>query len=54
MNAIWIGSGITDQFTIKSSTYNKETRAQIPFDFGYIIDRGVARRIKVLDFYSKD
>jgi hypothetical protein len=54
INAIWIGSGITDQFTIKSSTYNKQTRSQIPIDFGYNIDRGNARFIKVLDFYTKD
>ena len=54
INAIWIGSGITDQFTIKSSTYNKQTRSQIPVDFGYNVDRGNARFIKVLDFYSKD
>ena len=54
INAIWIGSGITDQYTIKSSTYNKETRSQIPSDFGYNVDRGVARQIKVLDFYTRD
>ena len=54
INAVWIGSGITDQFTIKSSTYNKQTRSQIPIDFGYNIDRGNARFIKVLDFYTKD
>ena len=52
--AIWVGSGITDQFTIKSSTYNKETRAQIPNDFGYNVDRGQAKNIKVLDFYTEE
>ena len=54
INAIWIGSGITEQFTIKSSTYNKETRSQIPNDFGYNVNRGVSTQIKVLDFYTKD
>jgi len=54
LSAIWIGSGITEQFTIKSSTYNKETRSQIANDFGYNIDRGMAKLIKLLDFYSKD
>ena len=29
---IWIGSGITEQYTIKSSTYTKETRSQIEND----------------------
>ena len=51
---IWVGSGITDQFTIKSSTYTKETRSQIDNDFGYNVDRGNARYIKLLDFYTKD
>ena len=54
INAIWIGSGITEQFTIKSSTYNKETRAQIPNDFGYNVTRGVSTQIKLLDFYTKN
>lgn len=52
--AIWIGSGITEQFTIKCSTYNKETRSQIPNDFGYNVDRGNATLIKLLDFYNND
>ncbi len=52
--AIWIGSGITDQFTIKSSTYNKETRAQIATDFGYNVERGACTLIKVIDFYTEE
>ena len=52
--AIWLGSGVTDQYTIKCSTYNKETRSQIEIDFGYNIFRGSAKLIKVLDFYSED
>ena len=51
---IWAGSGITDQFTIKSSTYTKETRGQIENEFGFIIERGNAKLIKMLDFYTKD
>ena len=54
INAIWVGSGVTEQFTIKSSTYNKQTRSQIPNDFGYNIIRGNAIFIKLLDFYSKN
>ena len=52
--AIWVGSGLTEQYTIKSSTYTKETRSQITNDFGYNIDRGTAKLIKLLDFYSND
>ena len=54
INAIWAGSGITEQFTIKSSTYNKETRSQIANDFGYNVRRGNCTLIKMLDFYSKN
>ena len=54
INAIWGGSGITDQYTIKSSTYTRETRAAIPNDFGYNVDRGNATLIKLLDFYTED
>ena len=54
INAIWVGSGITDQYTIKSSTYTRETRAAIPNDFGYNVDRGNATFIKLLDFYTED
>ena len=54
INGIWIGSGITEQFTIKSSTYNKETRNPIPNYFGYNVTRGTAILIKILDFYTKD
>ena len=52
--AVWIGSGITEQFTIKCSTYNKETRSQIPNDFGYNVERGSATLIKLLDFYTDE
>ena len=54
INGIWIGSGITEQFTIKSSTYNKETRNPIENDFGYNVHRGTATLIKALDFYTND
>ena len=54
LNAVWIGSGITDQYTIKSSTYTKETRSQIEGDFGYKVDKGNAILIKLLDFYSSE
>ena len=54
INAIWVGSGITDQYTIKSSTYTRETRSAIPVDFGYNVDRGNATLIKLLDFYTED
>ena len=52
--AIWLGSGITDQYTLKCSTYTRETRSQIPNDFGYNLERGNATLIKLLDFYTEE
>lgn len=51
--AIWISSGVNDQFTIKCTTYNKETRQQLPSDFGFVIDKGNAILVKLLDFYTE-
>ena len=52
--AIWVGSGITDQFTIKCSTYNKETRSELQTDFGFVVNRGNASLVKYINFYSKE
>ena len=54
MNAIWYGSGLSDQFTIKCSTYSKETRSQLESEFGFIVLRGNANLVKLLDFYTKE
>ena len=54
INGVWIGSGVTDQYTIKCSTYNRATRAQIPNDFGYNINKGNATFVKLLDFYTEE
>ncbi len=51
---VWVGSGITDQFTIKSSTYNKETRSALQNDFGFNVVKGTPKLVKLLDFYSED
>lgn len=53
VNALWVGSGLTEQYTIKSSTFTKETRSQLENDFGFNVNRGVATLIKTLNFYSK-
>ena len=53
-SAIWLGSGITDQYVVKTSTYNKQTRSQIENDFGYLVEKGNAIYVKLLDFYTED
>jgi uncharacterized protein YxjI len=47
-------TNLTDQFTIKSSTYNKETRGTIENSFGFNVVKGTAKLVKLLDFYSID
>jgi len=54
MDAIWVGYGITEQYTIKCNTYNKQTRGQLQRNFGFNVDKGNAKLIKILDFYGED
>lgn len=54
LKSIWVWSGINDQFTIKCSTYNRETRDSIESDFEFNVNRGNATMIKILDYYSKE
>ena len=51
---IWLSTGLSDQYVIKSTTYNKLTRSELPNDFGFKVEKGIAVLIKLLDFYSQD
>ena len=54
-NAIWIGEGIANQFTIKlTRSTDRALQAQIGNDFGYSITSGRHRLIKVLTFDSNN
>lgn len=45
---IWIGSGISNQFTIKVTTNSKELREEIDSKFGYIVIKGKAIQVKLI------
>lgn len=45
---IWIGNGISNQFTLKVTTNSRILRVEIPEDFGYIIKKGKATLIKMM------
>ncbi len=45
---IWIGNGISNQFTLKVTTQSRLLRQEIPANFGYIILKGKAYVIKLL------
>ena len=48
-SGIWLGSGINEQMAIKLIKLVKNAPAEIPYNFGYLINHGVAREIKLLE-----
>ena len=46
---IWIGNGITEQFTMKLSKTPKYLYNDIPENFGYIIKLGIPSLVKLLE-----
>ena len=47
-DAIWIGNGISNQFTVKVTTAARILRQELPPGFGYIIVKGKANVIKLI------
>ncbi|MBE6157552.1 MAG: type VII secretion protein EssC [Firmicutes bacterium] len=45
---IWIGNGISNQFTLRVTTNSRELREEIDAQFGYIIEKGKATQIKFI------
>jgi len=45
---IWIGNGISNQFTLKVTTNSRVLRAEIDSNFGYVIQKGKAVLVKLL------
>ncbi|MFP7201394.1 type VII secretion protein EssC [Lysinibacillus halotolerans] len=50
-DAIWVGSGITDQFKLEIKNVNAEMRADIDMtdEFGYVVRNGKATKVKLLN-----
>ncbi len=53
-NAIWLGNGITEQFSIKLSKTPKQLYDEIPENFGYIIKLGIPTLIKLIEIDNVD
>lgn len=51
---IWIGNGITDQFTLKINKVTKEMRDETADNFGYVVRRGKATLVKIVEKYEKE
>ena len=47
-DAIWIGNGISNQFTIKVTTAARILRTELPPGFGYIVKKGKANVVKLI------
>ena len=47
-DAIWIGNGLGNQFTIKVTTSSRLLREELPPGFGYIIRKGKANVVKLI------
>ena len=45
---IWLGNGISDQFTLKLLSTPRELREEIPEGFGYVVKNGKATLVKLV------
>ena len=48
-NGIYIGPGIDNQYVIKVMKNTKEMRLEIPYNFGFVVKRGVPTLIKLVE-----
>lgn len=51
---IWIGSGIVDQSIIKLNKIEREDREEITNEFGFVISKGKAHRVKLVSEFKKN
>lgn len=47
-DGIWIGSGVTDQFTLKANKQTNEMREDIGKGFGFVFKKGKVTKVKLL------
>ena len=47
-NAIWLGNGLANQFTLKISNPNREISQEVPINFGYVINKSKAELVKFI------
>ncbi len=49
---IWIGNGISDQFSLKINSVTKELRQEIPDNFCYVVKKGKAELVKYVEDFE--
>ena len=47
-DGVWLGNGISNQFTLKVTTSSRVLREDVPEEFGYIISKGKASLMKLM------
>jgi len=47
-DGIWVGSGLTDQYLLKTSKLTNDMYQEIPADFGYVLKKGKPVLVKLL------
>lgn len=48
-NGIWVGDGVLDQFVFNINKKSRDLSKEIDNEFGFIINRGRATFVKLLD-----
>lgn len=48
-NAIWVGSGLLDQYSINISATNSEMKQLISSEYGFVIENGRATKVKFIN-----
>ena len=46
---IWLGNGINDQFTLKTTQKLEEMKEEIPSNFCFVVTRGKVQYVKYLE-----
>ena len=47
-DAIWVGNGISDQYTLKINKITNAMYSELPADFGYVITKGKPSVVKLV------
>lgn len=51
---VFVGNGLTDQYELSVTRLTRELRQEIPDDFGYVVEKGRAHLVKLLDLEEEE
>lgn len=47
-DAVWVGNGIADQYVLKINKITNEMYNELPSDFGFVINKGKVKQVKLI------